>query len=297
MDKKRLFAAELGDLKYRTDVPARCYTSFRIGGAMAFFAEPCNLDELCALLSTAKRCDYPVHILGNGSNTLISDKGVDALFIRIGEKMASYSVDDGVITADAGALLCTIAKESVRSGLMGLEWGAGIPGTVGGGVAMNAGAYGGEMKQVLRTVTHIRNGEVFTSVVRDGDLGYRYSAFAYPSSVIVRVSMSFRPDDGLSKERLQEYSRKRRENQPLDYPSAGSTFKRPVGHYAGALIEAAGLKGARIGNAMVSRKHAGFIINCGGATFDDVVSLIDHVRNIVYRQSGVLLEPEVRIIR
>ncbi|MBR5948611.1 MAG: UDP-N-acetylmuramate dehydrogenase [Clostridia bacterium] len=277
-------------------VQARSFTTFRIGGEVAFFAEPRDADELRSLLDAAKCCDYPVHVIGNGSNMLISDEGVDALFIRIGRAMSSYSFDGTQLIADAGALLCTVSKASVASGLMGMEWAAGIPGTVGGAVAMNAGAYGGEIKQILRSVTFISSEKLITRQVHDSDLAYRHSAFAWPGAVIVSAEFKLQKDDGCAKQRMDEYNTKRREKQPIEFPSAGSVFKRPVGHFAGALIEQAGLKGKRIGGAMVSPKHAGFIVNCGGATFDDVTELIGFVREKVNKDFGVMLEPEVRII-
>ena len=297
MDRKNGLIAELGDLEYRTDVLARSYTSFRIGGPMAFFAEPRSVDELCKFLCAAGRCGYPVYVIGNGSNLLVSDDGVDALFIRICEKMSSCSFHGTSVTADAGALLCSVAKASVCRGLRGLEWAAGIPGTVGGGVAMNAGAYDGEIKQVLKSVRIIKNGMIVEKRVSDGDLGYRYSSFAYPDSIVVSATMELNNDDGCAKALMDEYGQRRRQKQPLEYPSAGSTFKRPKGYFAGKLIEDAGLKGARVGNAMVSVKHAGFIINCGGATFNDVMGLIELVRTTVMRKFKVNLEPEVKIIR
>lgn len=281
----------------RVNVPAKDYTSFRIGGPMAFFAEPGSAEELCSLLDKADEIGFPVYVIGNGSNLLISDKGVDALFIRIGSNFSDYSIDGNMLTADAGALLSVVAKESVNAGLAGLEWASGIPGTVGGGVAMNAGAYGGEIKQVLHSVTFIRNGELITKLVEYDDLGYRKSAFAFPTAVVVSTMMELRPDDGGARERMLDYTARRREKQPLEFPSAGSTFKRPRGHFAGALIEQAGLKGTRIGGAMVSPKHAGFIVNIGNASFDDVTALIEHVKETVFENSGVMLEPEVKIIR
>ena len=191
----------------------------------------------------------------------------------------------------AGALLCTAAKAAVAEGLAGLEWAAGIPGTVGGAVAMNAGAYGGEIKQVLKSVTVVECGRIAKKIVHAGDLGYRSSVYAFPNAVVAGAA------DGEARRRMEEINMRRKEKQPLEYPSAGSTFKRPEGHFAGALIEQAGLKGTRIGGAEVSPKHAGFIVNCGGATCADVLNLIDLVRERVYKEFGVLLEPEIKIIK
>ncbi len=290
---------KLLSLGARKGVRARSFTSFRIGGEVAFFAEPNNADELKSLLAAAKCCDYPVHVIGNGSNLLVSDEFIDALFIKIGGGMASYFINGTRLVSDAGALLCTVAKASVSAGLGNMEWAAGIPGSVGGAVAMNAGAYGGEIKQILKRVTFFSNGRLITRDVCDCDLGYRRSAFSWPDAVVISAEFELEKDDGLAHARMEDYNTRRREKQPLEYPSAGSTFKRPAvkDTYAGALIEQAGLKGKRIGGAMVSPKHAGFIINCGGATFDDVMNLIGFVQDAVYKNSKIMLEPEVRIIR
>ena len=294
MNKREQLAERLSRLGARRDIPAKSFTSFRIGGPAAFFAEPSSVDELRELIDTARRFDYPFMVIGNGSNLLVSDAGVDALFI----KMAAYSIDGTQVGADAGALLCTVARASVNAGLMGLEWAAGIPGTVGGGAAMNAGAYGGELSSVLKSVQFInRNGELTARPVRRGDMGYRVSAFAFPEAIVVHVELELMRDDGCARARMEEYAERRRLKQPLDLPSAGSTFKRPQGKFAGMLLENAGLKGARVGGAMVSPKHAGFIVNCGGASFDDVMALIELVQSRVERESGVLLEPEVKIIK
>lgn len=179
---------------------------------------------------------------------------------------------------------------------MGLEWAAGIPGTVGGAVAMNAGAYGGEIKQVLTKVEYIEDGAVCSVEPEDSDLGYRFSRFAAPERIVLSAEFSLSPDDGMTKERMKDYSERRRAKQPLTYPSAGSTFKRPAGYYAGALIEQADLKGVSVGGAKVSTLHAGFIINKGGATSEDVKRLIELVQERVYENSGVTLETEVKFI-
>lgn len=290
---KRLLA-----LGARKNVPARNYTSFRIGGPMAFFAEPASIDELISLLNAAKEADYPVYVIGNGSNLLVADDGVKALFIRIGPRMSNYSIKGTTVKAEAGALLCSVAKASVAAGLSGLEWASGIPGTIGGGVAMNAGAYLGEIKQVIRRVGIVEDGVYTEREVAACDLGYRRSAFAWPKNIVVSAEFELSPDDGTAAALVEKYTLLRKQKQPIEMPSAGSTFKRPDGEglYAGALIEQCDLKGKRIGGAMVSPKHAGFIVNCGGATFADVTALIEYVTDTVKTETGVLLEPEVKII-
>ncbi len=296
MSNKAKLLARINGIEYKTDVPAREYTSFRIGGPMAVFSETHSVDELKTLISAANECNYPAYILGNGSNMLIPDEGVDALFVRIASGMSEYSFSGNTVVAGAGALLCSVAKASVKLGLSGLEWAAGIPGTIGGAIAMNAGAYGGEMKQVLTSLTFIQDGAVISKSVEDSDLAYRYCAYAYPKSIIVSATLQLSPSDGCAQRRMEEYNRQRKLKQPLEYPSAGSVFKRPAAGFAGKYIEDAGLKGRKIGNAMVSEKHAGFIINLGGATYRDVVSLIDEIKECVFIKFGVMLTPEIRIL-
>lgn len=296
MSNKAKLLACINGMEYKTDVPAREYTSFKIGGPMAVFSEAHSVDELKTLINAADKCNYPVYILGNGSNMLIPDEGVDALFVRIASGMSEYTFSGNTVVAGAGALLCSVAKTSVRLGLSGLEWAAGIPGTIGGAIAMNAGAYGGEMKQVLTSLTFIRDGAVNSKSIEDGDLAYRYCSYAYPKAVIVSATLQLSPSDGCAKRKMEEFNRLRKLKQPLEYPSAGSVFKRPENGFAGKYIEEAGLKGMRIGNAMVSEKHAGFIINLGGATYNDVVSLIDEIKERVFIKFGVMLTPEIKIL-
>ena len=298
MEKNDMLARALGNLPFRRNVRAREFTTFRIGGPVTFFTEPKDADELCAMLSAARSCDYPVYIIGNGSNLLVSDSGVEALFIRIGARMAGVGFDGTRLKCGAGALLCTAAKAAVAEGLAGLEWAAGIPGTVGGAVAMNAGAYGGEMKDILVSVDAVTpDGTVRTFDVEELGLGYRTSIFTKGGYVIVGALMRLHRgsyDD--IKACMDELAYKRRLKQPLEYPSAGSTFKRPEGMFAGQLIEESGLKGRGVGDACVSDKHAGFVINKGKASAKDIYDTIQLVISEVKKQKGVILEPEVRII-
>ncbi len=288
--------ALLGSIEYKRDVPAKNYTSFRIGGCVSLLAEPKNENELNILIEAAKAMDYPYFVFGNGSNLLVQDEPIDAIFIRLGENYSEYSLNGKALYADAGALLCTVARASVNAGFKGLEWAAGIPGSIGGGIAMNAGAYGGELKDVLKTVRLFKSGEIFEHELDPDEMGYRYSAFSFPNAVILGGSFELLPDDGSASILMEEYSRRRRSKQPIDLPSAGSTFKRPEGHFAAKLIEDAGLKGFRIGNAMISEKHAGFVVNMGGASFADVAMLMDEVQERVFAVFGVQLEPEVKLV-
>ena len=295
-NKLELCAQELKGCKLIQNAPMKDYTSFRIGGPADLLFMPKNRDELILGLETAKEMNIPYVILGNGSNMLVSDKGIEGLVIRIGQDFSGIEYDGCVQKVLSGTLLCLAANDSLDKGLMGLEWGTGIPGTVGGAVAMNAGAYGGEIKQVLTKVECIVDGEIKYIIPHDEDMAYRYSRFAAPNIIVLSAEFSLSSDDGSAKERAREYCDSRRIKQPLNYPSAGSTFKRPAGHYAGALIEQAGLKGLKVGGAEVSTLHAGFVINTGGATCDDVCELMKIVQNEVYDRFGIMLEPEVKII-
>lgn len=270
-------------------------TSFRTGGRAALFLNAVSAGEIIEATKQAARTGVPYYIIGNGTNLLVSDKGLDALVVRIGEGMGEIRADGVVFEAGAGAPLSAFAKATVEAGCGGLEWAAGIPGSVGGAVAMNAGAYGGEIAGVLRDVTFIEGGEVRRLAVGPEDMGYRQSAFRAPGRIVLGASFSLKAEAEAA-QRMREYTRARREKQPLNYPSAGSTFKRPQGHFAGGLIEAANLKGMRVGGAMVSELHAGFIINAGGATSEDIYGLIRLVQQRVFENSGVHLETEVMLL-
>lgn len=287
----------LPDILLRENVPMKDYTSFKIGGPARLFFDAKTADEIIRANAAAMDCGIKCHIIGNGTNLLVCDEALDALIIRLGSMMGEISIEGNTVRAGAGALLSAAAQRSVNCGLMGLEWAAGIPGSVGGAVAMNAGAYGGDIKSILKSVDVIKNGKVITAVPQDGDMGYRCSVFSAPERIVVSAEFELRKDDGKTLERMQEYNMQRKLKQPIAYPSAGSTFKRPEGFFAGALIEKAGLKGKRIGGAMVSELHAGFVINAGGATCEDVLELIEYIRSKIKEDSGVLLETEIKLIR
>lgn len=272
-------------------------TTFRTGGPVRLLALPGTVEETAELIKLADELGAPRFVIGNGSNLLIPDEGLDMLFIKLCDDLEQYRIEGTRLFCGAGASLAAAAKYSVASGLSGLEWAAGIPGTVGGAVAMNAGAYGGEINDVIERVTYIKGGELCESCVKPGDMGYRRSAYSYPDAIVLSAEFELARDDGSAKARMEEFSRKRREKQPLNYPSAGSTFKRPEGYFAGKLIEDTGLKGLSVGGAEVSEKHAGFIVNKGGASSADVVGLIELVKKRVFDRFGVILEPEVRILK
>ena len=278
----------------RQDVPLSELVSFRVGGPAAFVLQPKNEADLGYALTLCKQEHVPVILLGNGTNVLPSDEGFDGLIIEMSGDSDAPVFEGGKVTMGAGYSLTALAKESVQRGYMGLERLCGIPGTVGGAVAMNAGAYGDEIKSVLRRVRLYREGEFLWEDARLHEMGYRKSPYSWPGTVVTAVELQLRPDDGTAAETMADCVRRRREKQPLSLPSAGSTFKRPEGHFAGALIEGCGLKGASEGGAQVSELHAGFIVNRGGATASDILSLMKRVQTTVLSETGVLLEPEVK---
>ncbi len=273
------------------------YTTFKIGGRAEVIVEPANSGEICALVELFNSLGTSYLVLGNGSNILASDSGIDIPVIRIGKNMSGISLFDSTVTAQAGAALSAVANFAMENSLTGLEFAAGIPGTLGGGVIMNAGAYGGELKNVVEAVSFVGpDGKEYVASGDEMEFGYRTSALQDGGCIVTAVSLALRPGKKADiAEKMKELNRRRREKQPLEYPSAGSTFKRPAGHYAGTLIQEAGLKGYAVGGAAVSEKHTGFIINKGGATGADVLAVMDHVIKTVYDKSGVVLEPEVKI--
>lgn len=278
--------------------PMSRHTTFRIGGPARRFVRPGTMEELTGLLDMAEAEGWPVLMLGSGSNLLASDGGADALVIHTGRLDAVRRTGEQTIHAQAGIPLARLASFALREGLAGLEFSHGIPGSLGGAVCMNAGAYGGEMAQVVTAVTAWFPNEGTVRLERgELELGYRHSLFSRRRGAVLEAELALEPGDGGEiRARMEDLIRRRREKQPLEYPSAGSTFKRPEGHFAGALIEQCGLKGARVGGAMVSEKHAGFLINAGNATCGDVLELMEQVRRTVREQTGVELEPEIKLV-
>ncbi|MBS6722524.1 MAG: UDP-N-acetylmuramate dehydrogenase [Clostridiales bacterium] len=274
------------------------HTSFRIGGPADFFVQPANEEELWNALHLARQEKVPFFIVGNGSNLLVSDEGFRGMILHTGGMLKDISVEGDVIYAQAGALLSTVAKTALEHGLAGMEFAAGIPGTLGGAVCMNAGAYGGEMKDILLDAEVLtQEGERLVLPVEELDLSYRHSVIFEKNYVVLAAHIRLsRGDTAEIKNRMNELAGARRDKQPLEYPSAGSTFKRPEGYFAGKLIQDAGLKGYTVGGAQVSEKHSGFVINRGGATAEEVRFLIRQVQQKVRSQFGVELEPEVRML-
>lgn len=297
-DNLQLLRAMCPDAAFAENEPLSAHTSFRIGGPAALMAFPKNEDELAALLRAASQCGVKPRILGAGTNVLAPDEGLDGLVICTKDCLLGLrALEGGRIEAMAGETLAHAAVFARGQSLTGLEFAHGIPGTVGGGVYMNAGAYGGEIAQVAEETT-VLMADGTRRVLRGAEqaFAYRTSAFERMECIIVKTVFALRPGDADEiGARMRELMGKRRASQPLELPSAGSTFKRPAGAYAGALIEASSLKGRGVGGAEVSRKHAGFVVNRGGATARDVLETIKLVQETVYADSGFRLEPEVRI--
>lgn len=283
----------------RWNEPMDEHTSMRVGGPCAAMLLPKNGAEIASALRCCKEQGIPCFVMGNGTNLIVRDGGYNGLIVKIGEDMAFCRFRGARATVGAGLRLITLARDVIQKGMSGTEFAGGIPGTVGGAVAMNAGAYGGDMAQVVRSVTYL-DPETLQSAkrqIQEGDMGYRTSIFSRNGWIVTEAELQLGFDtDGQARINYDEFSRRRREKQPLTYPSAGSFFKRPQGNYAGSLIEQAGLKGRTVGGAQVSELHAGFLINTGGATAGDVLALMGEVQEAVLRSSGVKLEPEVKII-
>ncbi len=274
------------------------HTSFKIGGAAELYVCPNNLMELLTVLNILKENGVAYFLLGAGSNLLIGDGGVRGAVIKLGDGFDYAHAKGDYILAGASVSLAKLAVEAKNAELSGLEFASGIPGSLGGAIFMNAGAYGGEMKDVIAEVSYIdSDGSVKTVSGAECDFGYRRSMFSDGDKIIISAKLTLKKG---SKDEIiatmRDLNARRKEKQPLEYPSAGSTFKRPEGHFAGALIEEAGLKGFAIGGAQVSKKHAGFVVNTGNATAKDVMDLIAYVQKTVKEKHGVDLEPEVKII-
>ena len=275
-------------------------TSFKTGGPCGIRLSPSSADQLTDILAKIAELSIPFVILGNGTNVLVPDEGIEKAVIIIGDKMASISLEgEDVLNFSAGTNLVSLCRFALEHTLSGLEFAFGIPGTCGGAVYMNAGAYGGEMKDVLTEITHLTpDMKIETINAEDARLSYRHSVYKENGCIILSAKVKLKKDtrDAI-KSRMEDFLGRRKDKQPLEYPSAGSTFKRPEGHFAGALIDQCNLKGKTIGGAQVSRKHSGFVINIDGATSADILNLMEYVRNTVKIETGVTLEPEVIVLR
>ena len=288
----------VGEENVHTDEPMSRHTTFRIGGNADYFVKTGNADEVAAVIAVCREYNIPYFILGNGSNLLVSDDGYRGMIINIMDNMDSVTVDGRIITAQAGAMLVRVSVMARDNALTGLEFASGIPGTIGGAVYMNAGAYGGEMKNVVKTVRAIDEyGRIYELDSEKMDFSYRHSIVEERKLIVLEVTLELEHGSREAiDDRMKELAEARRSKQPLEYPSAGSTFKRPEGYFAGKLIMDAGLRGYSVGGAQVAEKHCGFVINKGGATASDVVELIRDVQHDVDDKFGVTLEPEVKML-
>lgn len=277
--------------------PMSKHTTFRIGGNADMFVSP-KISQVADIVKLAKEYEVPVTIIGNGSNLLVGDKGVRGLVISFGKDAEEIQADGSCMIVSAGALLSKIAAEAAKRSLTGFEFAAGIPGTLGGAIVMNAGAYGGEIKDVLISATVLTpEGDVIELSNGELDLSYRHSCIPEKEYIVLEAVLEFMPGEETEiREKMADFKNRRIDKQPLEYPSAGSTFKRPEGHFAGKLIQDAELRGYTVGGAQVSEKHCGFVVNKGDATAADVLQLIEDVKKNVYDKFQVELEPEVKMI-
>lgn len=289
---------KLGEGAVLTNEPMNGHTTFRTGGPADIFIMPCSIEELKDSIKILQEYEIPFMVMGNGSNLLVSDKGIRGAVIQIGGRMSNVVIDGECVHAEGGVLLAALSSKVAESSLTGLEFASGIPGTVGGAVTMNAGAYGGEMKDVLVSVEVLtKELEYKTIPLKNLELSYRHSVLPKEGYILLRATLKLLTGNSEAiKARMAELAEQRREKQPLQYPSAGSTFKRPEGYFAGKLIQDAGLKGKSIGGAQVSEKHAGFVINTGKATTQDILDLIAFCQKTVYEKFNVHLETEVKIV-
>ena len=276
--------------------PMKNHTTFRIGGPADIFVAPENMEEIKAVSCFAKEEGIPLFVLGNGSNLLVADDGMDGIVLQIYKNYSGIEVRGNELIVKAGTLLSSTSRAALNEELTGFEFAGGIPGTFGGAVVMNAGAYGGEMVQVLKEVTVLtKEGEIKTLKAEELELGYRTSNVLKNEYVVLEGVIALKKGNKEEiKAKMDEYALARKTKQPLEYPSAGSTFKRPEGHFAGQLIDEAGLRGYQCGGAQISVKHAGFVINTGNATAEDVVNVITHAQEEVLKRNNIKLETEVK---
>ena len=278
--------------------PMKKYTTFRIGGPADILVKPENKEQLSEILQVCQKEKIPYYILGNGSNLLVSDQGYRGVIIQLYNQFADITVNGNQITAQSGALLSRIASQALENALAGFEFAHGIPGTLGGAVVMNAGAYGGELKDVIVSCEVMTpEGEILTLSKEELELGYRTSIVQKKGYIVLEATIALEKGDVTKiQELMKDYAGRRRDKQPLDKPSAGSTFKRPTGHFAGKLIMDSNLRGFRVGDAMVSDKHCGFVVNAGEATAEEILQLIAEVKRIVKEKFDVELEPEIKML-
>lgn len=297
-DLHKLLKSILKEDSIFVDEPMNSHISFKVGGPADFLVRPTTEEEIQKVFKLAIDNNIPFFVKGNGSNILIKDGGFRGLVIEIADNFSDYYVEGNTITVQTGALLSIIGKEAMNANLTGFEFASGIPGSLGGALAMNAGAYGGEMKNIVKSVRMINaKGEIVEYTNEDMKFGYRHSVLTDEKMIAITAVIELEKGDfDEIKEKMNDLAHQRRTKQPLEYPSAGSTFKRPEGYFAAKLIQDSDLKGVSVGGAQVSEKHSGFVINYDNATATDIVNLIDHVKEKVYDVHGVKLEEEVKIL-
>lgn len=288
----------VGKENVKIEEPMRKHTTFRIGGPAKYFVTPQTTEELGQLVLLCNAEKTPYFVLGHGSNLLVSDKGIQSVVIQLDSNFSDFTIKDGRVYAQAGVMLSRLGQATKEASLTGFEFAAGIPGTLGGAVVMNAGAYGGEMKDIVEFVQLMdQEGNLFEKSGEEMEFAYRHSIVEEEGYIVVGATLKLVHGDRKAiEERMEELATARKTKQPLEYPSAGSTFKRPEGYFAGKLIMDAGLRGYQLGGAQVSEKHCGFVINKGDATAQDVIQLMKNVREKVYEEFQVELEPEVKMV-
>jgi UDP-N-acetylmuramate dehydrogenase len=301
MDKKYIYEKLIQILDKEdilVDEPMKNHTSFKVGGSADILVKPKTEDQIKKIISLVKDEKVPFFLMGNGSNLLVKDNGIRGIVIKISENFSEFKIEGNIVEAQSGILLSIVAKSILRSSLAGFEFASGIPGTLGGALAMNAGAYGGEMKDIVKSVRVIdMDGNIFEFENEEMKFGYRRSIITDKNYIALSAKLDLKPGSYEEiRDKMNELTQKRTTKQPLSMPSAGSTFKRPTGHFAGKLIEDCGLRGLTLRGAQVSEKHCGFVVSLGETTAKDVLNLIYVIKSTVYAKFGVMLEEEVKIV-
>jgi len=296
-DIKKILSEKFAEDKIIFNEPMYKHTSFKIGGNADIFIKPTLKEEIEFVIEKCRKTNTPFYIIGNGSNLLVTDKGYRGVIIQICKNYSGIEINGNILNAKSGTLLSSIANAALKNSLSGIEFASGIPGTLGGAVCMNAGAYGKEMREIINSVDVYYKGQFMTITNKEAEFEYRNSKILKENMIV--LSSEIELENGIYndiKSKMYQLNKQRAEKQPVELPSAGSTFKRPKGYFAGKLIMDAGLKGFTIGGAAVSEKHCGFIVNKANASSKDVLNLIDYIKDIVYNKFNVMLEPEIRII-
>lgn len=297
-DIKKLLIERLTKDNVFFNEPMNNHTSFKIGGKADIFVTPEKEEDILFLLKLFENENINYYFMGNGTNLIVKDKGYRGAVIQLFKKYNKIELKNNyIINAQSGALLSSVSKFALKNCLKGMEFASGIPGTIGGAICMNAGAYDGEMKDIVKSIKVIKDGKIFSLNSKEADFGYRKSRISNENMIVLSSELILKKDDYDNiKNKMLDFSKRRTEKQPLEFPSAGSTFKRPEGYFAGKLIMDSGLRGYKIGGAMVSEKHCGFVINTGNATCSDVINIIEHIKKTVFEKFGVMLNAEVKII-